>query len=243
MNFKLALGGGGPAAVERSMLLERMPSYLYYFVVLSKAAGRYEYLDKKLASIHLRPSNPEADAVPKYYEVVSMPASRRPNLPANALCWTSIAYLLWDDFDPAQWDVDQQRALIDWLHWGGQIIVSGPDALEQLRNSFLRPYLPASVVKSRSFAAGDLAELKYWAVKCGHPPEPVKPWPGAELKQDPHARISSQYGQTADRAASRPGADRGLGFPPDRTRVDRLAGLSIAFSMPACCGGRQGFSR
>ena len=100
-----------------------------------------------------------------------MPASRRPSLPTNALYWTSIAYLLWDDFDPAQWDVDQQQALIDWLHWGGQIIVSGPDALEQLRNSFLRPYLPASVEKSRTFAAEDLAELNYWAGEGGDAPQ------------------------------------------------------------------------
>ena len=153
-----------------------------------KAAGRYEYLDKKLASIHLHRPTADADAGPKYYEVVSMPASRRPSLPANALYWTSIAYLLWDDFDPAQWDVDQQQALIDWLHWGGQIIVSGPDALEQLRNSFLRPYLPASVEKSRSFAAQDLAELQYWAGEVGLPPKPVKPWPGADLKKDPQAK-------------------------------------------------------
>ena len=57
VNFKLAAGGGGPAVIERFMILDRMPSYRYYFVVLSQAAGRYEYLDKKLASIHLhRPS-------------------------------------------------------------------------------------------------------------------------------------------------------------------------------------------
>ena len=124
---------------------------------------------------------------PKYYQVVSMSASRRPSLPSNSLYWTSIAYLLWDDFDPAQWDVDQQRALVDWLHWGGQIIVSGPDALEQLHNSFLRPYLPASVEKSRTFAAEDLAELQYWAGEVGLPPRPVRPWPGAQLKKDPRA--------------------------------------------------------
>ena len=160
VNFKLTAGGGGPAVIERSMLLQRMPSYRYYFIVLSRAAGRYEYLDKKLASIRLHRSNPDADVGPKYYEVVSMPASRRPSLPANALYWTSIAYLLWDDFDPAQWDVDQQQALVDWLHWGGQIIVSGPDALEQLHNSFLRPYLPARRGEIANLPADDLAELK-----------------------------------------------------------------------------------
>ncbi len=188
VNFRLTAGGGGPAAIERFMVLDHMPSYRYYFVVLSQRAGRYEYLDKKLPSIHVHRPNDDVGPM-KYYEVVSIPASRRPSLPNNALYWTSIAYLLWDDFDPALWDVDQQQALIDWLHWGGQIIVSGPDALEQLRNSFLRPYLPATVVKSRTFSGQDLAELNYWDWKgeVGAAPEPVKPWPGAELKKDPHA--------------------------------------------------------
>ena len=93
--------------------------------------------------------------------------NKRPALPSNALYWTSIAYLLWDDSDPALWDIDQQQALIDWLHWGGQIIVSGPDALGQLQNSFLRPYLPATVEKARTFKAEDLDDFKYWAGATG----------------------------------------------------------------------------
>jgi hypothetical protein len=191
VNFKLSAGGGGPVAIEQSMRLWPMPSYRYYFIVLSQVAGRYGYLDKdqKLTSIHPRRSKLDEDAGPKFYEVVSMPASRRPGLPTNALYWTSIAYLLWDDFDPAQLDVDQQRALIDWLHWGGQIILSGPETLERLRNSFLRPYLPATVEKSRSFDAHDLDELNYWdwEPKVGRSPQPVRPWPGAQLKKDPQA--------------------------------------------------------
>ena len=242
VDFRLAAGGGGPAVMQGSMSLQRMPSYRYYFVVLSQAAGRYEYLDKKLASIHLHRSASDADGGPKYYEVVSMPAARRPSLPTNALYWTSIAYLLWDDFDPAQWDVDQQQALIDWLHWGGQIIVSGPDALEQLRNSFLRPYLPASVEKSRTFSAADLAELSYWAGEGRPAPQAGETLAGGETEERPARRISSSYGRPAGRAASRPRADRGLGLPPDRTGVDRLGGLRLSCSTPACCGGRHGSS-
>ena len=244
VNFKLAAGGGGPTATDRSMLLRRMPSYRYYFVVLSQAAGRYEYLDKKLDLDPSASIQADADTGPKYYEVVSMPAARRPNLPTNALYWTSIAYLLWDDFDPAQWDVDQQRALIDWLHWGGQIIVSGPDALEQLRDSFLRPYLPATVEKSRSFSADDLAELQYWAGEVGRPPRPVKPWPGAESEARPACRISSLYGRPAGRAAGWPRADRGLGLPPDRTGVDRLGGLRLSVQcLPAAAAGAEVLDR
>jgi len=185
VNLKLDAGGGGMTAIQGTMFLHRMHSFQYFFIVLSKAPSRFDYL-KTITSIHSRPSKADADAGPKFYEVVSMSGTRRPNLPSNALCWTSIAYLLWDDFDAAKLDIDQQQALIDWLHWGGQIIVSGPDALEQLRTSFLQPYLPASVEKSRSFAGEDLAELQYWAGKVGKPPRPVKPWPGAVLKKDPH---------------------------------------------------------
>jgi hypothetical protein len=194
VNLRLVAGSGGPTVLPDSLTLHRMPSYQYFFIVLSQKAGRYGYLDKSLDSIHLHPSSINADKGPKYYEVIALSATRRPSLPTNALCWTSIAYLLWDDFDPALWDVDQQRALIDWLHWGGQIIISGPEALEQLSSSFLRPYLPASVEKSRSFSAADLDELSYWAGQFGRPPKPLKPWPGAQLKKDPHADYLPETG-------------------------------------------------
>lgn len=76
VNFKLTAGGGGSAVLEPSMALQRMPSYRYWFVVLTSAAGRYEYLDKKLDSIHLHRSPSEADVGPKLYEVLTMPAGR-----------------------------------------------------------------------------------------------------------------------------------------------------------------------
>jgi hypothetical protein len=191
VNIRLTAGRGGPGIFDQILSLRRMPSYQYFFVVLAQPADRYEYLDKKLLSIHQVRPTPDEDDGTRYYEVVSLPTSRRPNLPSNALYWTSIAYLFWDNCDPALLDLEQQQALVDWLHWGGQIIVSGPDALEQLRNSFLGPYLPATAGKARSISAGDLAELSYWssASKVFPPlaPKAVKDWAGAELKKDPRA--------------------------------------------------------
>ncbi len=184
VNFKLATTNG-VAAIDQSMMLRAMPSYQYFFVVLSRG-GRFGYLNDRLDSIRLH-QPPTSERGPDYYEVVTMQSNRRPALPASALCWTSIAYLLWDDSDPALWDLDQQQALVDWLHWGGQIIVSGPDALEQLQNSFLRPYLPATVKKARTFGAKDLDGLNYWAVEDGVAPRPKQPWPGAELQRSAKA--------------------------------------------------------
>ncbi len=186
VNFRLTTAGGGATAIERSMMLRLMPSYQYFFIVLAPGS-RFDYLNKRLNSIRFHRLHADSDSGPKFYEVVTMSPTKRPDLPTNSLYWTSIAYLLWDEADPALWDVDQQQALIDWLHWGGQIIVSGPAALEQLQGSFLRSYLPATVGKVRTFDAKDLSEFQCWAGKYGDPPKPVRPWPGAELKKDPRA--------------------------------------------------------
>ena len=184
-DLKLATAGG-IAQIGRQLPLKPMPSYRYFFVVLSKGS-RFGYLNLRLDSIALHDLQATGPG-PKYYEVVTMPSNHRPDLPANALYWTSIAYLLWDDSDPTLWDLDQQQAVVDWLHWGGQIIISGPEALEQLQGSFLRPYLPATVEKARTFAAADLKGLKYWAVDSGSLPKLARPWTGAVLKkaQDPN---------------------------------------------------------
>jgi hypothetical protein len=186
VNFRLVTTGGGATAIEQPLILKAMPSYEYFFVVLSKGT-RFDYLNKRLDSIRPHRLRTDADDHERFYEVVTVPSNRRPGLPSNSLYWTSIAYLLWDDFDPALWDIDQQQAVVDWLHWGGQIIVSGPDALGQLQNSFLRTYLPATVEKARTFTADDLAPLQYWAGTYGHPPRVVRPWPGATLKKDQSA--------------------------------------------------------
>ncbi len=192
VNLRLATAGGA-TAFEGSLTLKPMPSYQYFFVVLSKGS-RFDYLNKRLDSIRLHRPRAESGSEAKFYEVVTVPPNKRPGLPSNSLYWTSIAYLLWDESDPALWDLDQQQALIDWLHWGGQIIVSGPDALGQLQNSFLRPYLPATVEKARTFTAEELAPLQFWAGPNGHPPRLVHPWPGAVLKKDPSAQSLANTG-------------------------------------------------
>jgi hypothetical protein len=87
-----------------------------------------------------------------YYRVVLPKIARRVPLPSNSLTWSGIAYLLWDDIDPNLLTLDQQDALVDWLHFGGQLLVSGPNSLDKLHGSFLETYLPAKKTKSIELA-------------------------------------------------------------------------------------------
>jgi hypothetical protein len=203
-------GTSGAELRPPGISLQAMPSYQYFFVVLSAKPARYEFLEKRMDSI--RASHdvenkvvfPSQDPKIGNYLVAAMEPKGRPRLPTQALYWTSIAVLLWDDADPGQLDPQQQTALIDWLHWGGRIIVSGPDSLEALRSSFLGPYLPVEAVGTRNLAAADLLELKYWDAEAqsakpqadeGAPPKALKGWSAITWNVKPAANAVPNTGE------------------------------------------------
>ncbi len=52
---------------------------------------------------------------------------------SNLINWSSTAIAVWDNTDPGLLDSQQQTALLDWVHWGGQLIINGPTSLDQLK--------------------------------------------------------------------------------------------------------------
>jgi hypothetical protein len=148
--------GNGPAQAQTPIV--PMPSYQYNFVVLAKTPSRYSYI-MSIDSVK-SPFNGEADEdnteEALHYLVVELGADQLTLLPDNPLAWTSVAYVMWDQIDPGEpFPAEQKKALVDWNHWGGQLIISGPDSLDLLKGSFLEPYLPASSGGTRKFDAAD----------------------------------------------------------------------------------------
>lgn len=136
-----------------------MPSYQYYFLVLARDPNRYGYLKAPyMASVKAPSDSFEEDSV-LFYRVVLPSIDKLAPVPSHSLTWTTIAYLLWDDLDATVLAPDQQQALLDWIHWGGQLVVSGPNSLNRLRQSFLADYLPADEVKAAELTAADFREL------------------------------------------------------------------------------------
>jgi hypothetical protein len=188
------LGSGPPQAITP---LVQMPSYQYNFVVLARSPSRYSYI-KSLDSVK-SPFNGESDEdnteEALHYLVVELGADQLALLPDNPLTWTSVAYVMWDQIDPGDpFPAEQKKALVDWIHWGGQLIISGPDSLDQLKGSFLDPYLPATSGGARKFDAADkdLFELSNgWMISTkavpGVPLHPTAPWSGIQLNPRPGA--------------------------------------------------------
>jgi hypothetical protein len=173
------LRGGSTVINLDPEILNPMPAHQYYFVVLSSTADRYKFLDR-LASL----GAPVPDAGP-YYRVVRPVVMGRVPLPAYSLTWTSTAYVLWDGVSPDVMSLEQQNALLDWLHWGGQLVISAPVTLDLLRSSFLKDYLPATSTDTDELSAEDLRPLSdHWTVADGQRADGlqmVKPWAGVKL--------------------------------------------------------------
>jgi hypothetical protein len=174
------------AAAEHPML--RMPEHQFYLMVLARDPDRYTLL-RDLDSVRPPSGKLVEGSVDSYYRVMQPRIESRTPLPSNPLCWTSIAYVLWDDLHPDVLTPEQQQALLDWVHWGGQLIVSGPGTLENLKGSFLEPYLPATAEGAWEITGDTLAELNdVWSIH-GPTLKPASPWSGVTLAPHEGANV------------------------------------------------------
>jgi hypothetical protein len=184
----------GGSEREYTDLVAHMPGFQYYMVVLARESGRYRYL-KVLGSVR-PPTEFWGTQVEdtSYYRVLFPQLGKPLALATQTLGWTSVAVVLWDDVLPVTLVSEQQQALVDWLHWGGSLVISGPDSLDKLRGTFLAPYLPATAAAAGPIDPAALAELHaHWTLDgdTSPPPgtRPGAPWSGVKLDKHPQAEF------------------------------------------------------
>jgi hypothetical protein len=179
LNARLVARRGGHAVREGREPTTALPPYRYFLIVLAATPEGYGYL-KKLDSVEppLAADQAEIRDRTRHYEIISPRIEGRVPLSPHPLTWTSIAYVLWDGVNPKVLTPDQQQTMLDWLHWGGQLIISGPGSLDLLKGSFLSEHLPAEGGAAVPLQASDLAELNgHWSLPLERR-EPAKALPG-----------------------------------------------------------------
>ncbi len=155
---------GGAVRHLKSQVTNSLRPHQAFLVVLARRPDTYAYL-KTLQSV--RPtihSGGMGDVIPDYITILPK-TDRNIPLPSWSSMWTSIGCTLWDDVDPKVLSRDQQQAMLEWLHWGGQLIVSGPTSLDTLQTSFLAPYLPTKAGKMRPMTQTEATRLdEVWSI-------------------------------------------------------------------------------
>jgi hypothetical protein len=184
VSTRLLTGVGGRPVFTESQPIRPMPPHQYYFVVLALNADSYSFL-KRLDSI-TAPTETFSDPLAAHHYRVALPRIQKAApLPSQPLGWSSIAYVLWDDLEPKKLSTEQQQAMLDWIHWGGQLIVSGPETLATLKGSFLDDFLPATAGETWQLTADALGPLNAAWQKGDRAIKAVRPWSGVHLKLNP----------------------------------------------------------
>lgn len=138
----------------------------FQLIALSPQATSYEYLTVLDAVFWRGAEFMIEERTRSYYVSLVRPVDGKYSFPRSMLTMTAMAVVVWDDVSPDDLSLEQQQALIDWIHWGGQLLVSGPSSWSRLQNSFLSPYLPANAADAAELGSEDFAELsRTWTVE------------------------------------------------------------------------------
>jgi len=127
--------------------LSTLPPHQMLVLILSKdSTSKFAAWNKMSATL---PGSVERDGGDleklRYYRLVLPIEPDSVSLSSHPLTWTTISHVIWDNYSPDIMSVTQQQAMLDWLHWGGQIVLCGGagQTFSVLRDSFLGPFLPA----------------------------------------------------------------------------------------------------
>jgi len=169
-----------------SATLMRLETHQMLIMVLAKEPGAYMPW-RKLQAV-LPPSRQDLGTGSfdsRLYYRFSLPLDpEKPLVSSHPLTWTAISHVIWDGQAPETLNPSQQQAMLDWLHWGGQLTIlagAGPK-LALLRESFLGPYLPADPSgENGSLTEADLMPM----ARAYPPPATTEDWPDLQATPVP----------------------------------------------------------
>ncbi|WP_236620912.1 hypothetical protein [Rhodopirellula sallentina] len=113
----------------------------YFFVILTDRPERFTRLQTSNWATPFR-SEQEFAIKGDNYRIVIPPTQGVIPIAETALDWTSTAVLLWDDVPVNALTMGQRTAVLDWLHFGGTLIVNGPAGADSLADRAFRELMP-----------------------------------------------------------------------------------------------------
>ncbi len=142
----------------------RMPAnelkeHEFQLAILSPQALGYDFLKDLDAIVWRGDELMQEERIRSYVVSLVKPIDNQYAFPRSMLTLTALAVLVWDDVEVDKLSSDQQQAIIDWLHWGGTMIISGPSSWSRLQNSFLSPYLPANTAETAELDTDAFSQL------------------------------------------------------------------------------------
>ena len=136
----------------------------YFMVVLTERPERFTRFQVSdwTRAVRDAASFRVGDSVINYRVVTPSPEDYFPlplPLAETMLDWTNTAVVFWDDLPPEALTPQQQTALADWVHYGGQLIVNGAAAADSISKSSVADLLPLRPTGNIELDTGAAEEL------------------------------------------------------------------------------------
>ena len=136
----------------------------YFFVILTDRPERFTRFQVSDWARRIRDETAfnVGEPVINYRLVTPSPEDYYPlplPLAETMLDWTNTAVVFWDDLPPEALTPQQQTALADWVHYGGQLIVNGAAAADSINKSSIADLLPLRPTGNIELDVNAAAEL------------------------------------------------------------------------------------
>ncbi|MEM6687820.1 MAG: hypothetical protein AAF664_00245 [Planctomycetota bacterium] len=124
-----------------------MSSSEYLMVVLTRRPERFNRFRNADWVRDFQETYSTEDPI-QHYRVVIPEADDLLALPESMLDLTHTAVIVWDDLPVDFLTSNQRKAIVDWLHFGGRLIVNGLSGSQSLDQSTLQEFLPIQNIRA-----------------------------------------------------------------------------------------------
>jgi hypothetical protein len=145
----------GPVISETLYPILPLNPYQNCILVLSSDADRYQFLAGLSCMVWPSTELGFGEQHSPFHLVNIGEGEAQESLPDRFVSMTSTSHVVWNDCAPSALTESQIQALVDWLHFGGQLIVNGPESMAACRGTFLESILPLEKFTSVDVKADD----------------------------------------------------------------------------------------
>lgn len=174
--------GIGAPVLEEDFPCRQFSGYQYNLVSLSRDPSRYIFW-RALDCIVWPSKQRASDDRINPHSIVDLNEDEVANqFPSRLYAMTSISHFVLNDSSVSILSSEQQQALMDWLYFGGTIVLNGPEAIGGIESSILKEYAPIIKTSNSTVSQQEIAALnRTWTIKqiLGEqlPIAPAKPIP------------------------------------------------------------------
>jgi hypothetical protein len=139
---RYSLRGIGTPILEETFPVKFLEGYQYDLVVMSRDLSRHTFW-RGLDCIVWRTSDDLQENRLAPHRIVDMTEEElASHFPSQLATMTSISHIVINDVSLSVLTEQQQNALADWLHFGGTLIINGPEAVGSIETSQLKEWVP-----------------------------------------------------------------------------------------------------